>query len=465
MDIASKHKKRLFAVDICSIVLVFALMWVLNSMLPYISDDMHFKFIWIKFEVSEGDGLVTNLKDILISIKNYYSLSGGRALLHFLCYLFVYLPKWIFNILNSAMFVLLGIVIRRLVTVNIKERPLFLLPCIYLICLIYMPYFGDNCVWLSGAINYLWSGVLLLFCCYLIIKYIPTAGKKTMALCAIPIIISSLCNETTGGMLLLLSLFVLIPQRAALKRYIYCFFCTVPWLLTVVLAKGNFARADLFGINIYATDSISDTISLYCRYSTGILEANPPIFVLLLFMIYTVYVKRRDYMGILRDNGLIFCGLAGVFALCLTGFYSNRPIMLGYIVYLSGFLKLTLEALYKKQIDIKGFFSKDFKYYKLFKCLCAVILVGTAFFVAFTLGDCFSKYCHDIKNLEYCYGQYADLKSDTLPVEFLSEEDDWFPPTTWNFALGSNSPFIGWYQEYCRQTGKTGLEEFYIKPN
>lgn len=474
MDRAFKHKKLLFAVDICSVALVFALMLGLNSMLPYLSDDMHFKFIWVNFRVTEEDRLVRDLGDMLVSMKNYYNLSGGRVLLHLICYLFVYMPKWIFNIVNSAMFVLMGLMIRRLALINIDKSatPVWLLPLIYLICLIYIPYFGDVCVWLSGSVNYLWSEVLLLYCCYLIIKYIPEAKPAGLALCAVPIIISSLCNENTGAMLLMLSLFVLIPKRAGVKKYIYCFLCTVPWAMTVILARGNFARADMIGVEVYANKSIVGIMQLIGVYFTSLFQANPVVFILLLCAIYAAYIKRKNYSAIFWDNGLIYSGIAGVLALSLTGFHSPRPIMLGYIVYLAGFLKLVGEALYKKQIDLESLMA-DIKlspYYRPLKYFSLAALAAVSLLVAFNLSSRFTKYVHDIKSLEYCYSRYGDQtldKSELFPpgsfIEFLSE-DDWFPPTAWNFTVTHDSPFIDWFRNYCIKSGKTGMEEFYIMP-
>lgn len=470
MDIALKRKKQLLAVDICSIVMVFALMWVLNSMLPYLTDDMLFKFVFEDNFVLRKAELVKGIPDMLVSMKNYYNINGGRIILQFICYFFVFLPKWIFNIANSLMFVLLGLMLRKLAMINIdKSRtPVWLLPLIYIVCLLYMPSFGDVCLWLSGSVNYLWSGVLLLFCCYLMIKYVPEVKGKGLLLCAIPIIFSSCCNETTGGMLFLVGVFTLIQKRAALKKYIYCFLCTLPWAIPIILAKGNYVRADAISVNVFSDGNIISTLELVCEYYTYLFNSNPLILILFLILVYIIYIKKKDYSAILWDNGPVYAGVAGVLVLCLTGFFSPRPVMLGYIVYLSGILKLALEAVYKENLLSDGMRIKSDKYYK--PAMTAAVL-AVCLSAAFGLTDNLKKYCHDIRAVKYCFSRYADLsldKSEIFPrdtiIEFQSDYG-WLPPTVLKFNIAPNSPFIDWYREYCKQTGKTGLEEFYIYPD
>lgn len=221
---ADKSRRLRTTVNIISMLAVFIFMLVLNSMLPYISDDVHFKFVWTDFYTSENDRPMTNLADIIESCKNYYNMSGGRVILHFLCFIFVMLPKPIFNVVNSLFFVLLGIVTYKIAAHGCgenKQPPVGLLPLIYAIYLLDTPSFGDNCLWLSGSINYLWSCVLLLADVYLIIKYVPRGDTKTLLLCAFPIMLSAALNETTGGILLLTGCIVLIRQIKQIYIYIY----------------------------------------------------------------------------------------------------------------------------------------------------------------------------------------------------------------------------------------------------
>lgn len=117
----TKQKEELFkkiqlAINILTIVGVFAYILYLTASCPYITDDWHFKFVWRAFRPDGNDTRVTGLSNIIDSMKNYYNMSGGRVICHFITYVFVNINKNIFNIINAVIFVLLGIIIYRAAT-------------------------------------------------------------------------------------------------------------------------------------------------------------------------------------------------------------------------------------------------------------------------------------------------------------------------------------------------------------
>lgn len=108
------------------IIIAFLISFIISAHLnfkcPYITDDIHFFFVWKDFLPSENDKLITSAKDIYISQKNYYYKSGGRVLCHTITFLLLQLPKYIFNIINSFMFVLLGFLIYKLININHEKK-------------------------------------------------------------------------------------------------------------------------------------------------------------------------------------------------------------------------------------------------------------------------------------------------------------------------------------------------------
>lgn len=155
-----KNKKLLF-IYVC----VFAYILFLTANCGFITDDYHFLFVWKDFEPQINDKPINGLSDILLSMKNYYNYSGGRIIAHFVAFVFININKWFFNIINSIVFVCLGILIRKLVYDRQKGITLAQV-IIYFSMLLFLPSFGDTVLWISGSVNYLWTSALLLYTVY-----------------------------------------------------------------------------------------------------------------------------------------------------------------------------------------------------------------------------------------------------------------------------------------------------------
>lgn len=152
---------------------IFILMFYLNSQFGFCVDEFHFLFVRKDFYPTSSERPISSFYDIILSVKNYYLMSGGRALNHFFDFCFTNLPKWIFNIVNSVMFVLLGTAVKKVAFKN-KPVSVFCQFMIYFSLFSLLSYFGDNIIWLSGAINYLWPSVLFLTAIYLCEKFIDS---------------------------------------------------------------------------------------------------------------------------------------------------------------------------------------------------------------------------------------------------------------------------------------------------
>lgn len=191
-----KNKKLL-----CIYVCVFAYILFLTANCGFITDDYHFLFVWKDFEPQTNDKPINGLSDILLSMTNYYNYSGGRIIAHFVAFVFININKWFFNIINSIVFVCLGILIRKLVYDRQKGIPLAQV-IIYFSMLLFLPSFGDTVLWISGSVNYLWTSALLLYTVYFCKKHLDDSNRIYYIAMPILFFISSATNETTGGILL-----------------------------------------------------------------------------------------------------------------------------------------------------------------------------------------------------------------------------------------------------------------------
>ena len=145
------------------IALIF---FVRNWLLPLAADDYSYAFVWdgegrgnILEGVPDTIERVDSIGDLIASQWSHYMTWGGRTPAHTLIQLFVWLGKDIFNVLNTAMFIALIVLIVRLADVRLTLRNLL---WIALGLWVATPEWISTMLWLTGACNYLWMGVFQL---------------------------------------------------------------------------------------------------------------------------------------------------------------------------------------------------------------------------------------------------------------------------------------------------------------
>lgn len=100
--------KKVFIV----LVAIYFIMFGLNYLVPlYYGDDLVYAFIWsnqyMNIPLPETVVRVNSVTDILISQWRHYFTCNGRTIAHLLIQLFVWQGKWLFNLVNPFVFVLL----------------------------------------------------------------------------------------------------------------------------------------------------------------------------------------------------------------------------------------------------------------------------------------------------------------------------------------------------------------------
>ena len=149
---------------------IFFIMYLLNSMKPLSSDDYFSFFVWpeglpINGELPVDVHRVTDISDILKSIKTYYLTWGGRVPGGLPVGVFIALiGKEYFNPVNAFMMVLLVMEIYWLShegIITFKFKPSYLIWIAFSLWAFNIC-FNDTCLWLSGSCNYLWMAVVVL---------------------------------------------------------------------------------------------------------------------------------------------------------------------------------------------------------------------------------------------------------------------------------------------------------------
>lgn len=329
------------SINIITLCCITAFMLFLNFNCGYISDDYHFRYVWVDVNPRLKNELIDSFSDILVSMSNYYNLSGGRVLCHFIAYCLLTLDKAVFNIINSLMFTALGWLTYLYVKKSTGSEHMLFLPIIYYVFLFFLPKLGDNCLWMSGSINYLWSTVILILCFLQINTYAEksetSSSAKSLFVMCILILISSLTNETTGGMLILFMLITFVLEHKFKPRYIVPFIPAIIGTLLVTTAPGNKHRSSyivFYDEDMYTFKSIIQSLLQYLNYIFDKYFVGIVLIIFVLILSFAAHKKLRD---IIIDNKLFITGTAGILVLSVLGYFAERPIFPGAATILAGF--------------------------------------------------------------------------------------------------------------------------------
>ncbi len=280
-------------------------------------------FVWKDFDPVAEDLPVRGLQDILLSMRNYYNRSGGRVLNHFAAYVMIHVGKGLFNVLNALMFTVLGWLVYRLP--GGERRSPLLLPVVYASLLLYLPAFGDDALWLCGAVNYLWPSVLLLFAVWLLQNSFRKMTAARTAAVSAAILLSAATNEITGGMLLIvMAVYAFCAEKTQRRFYYVPMLCGIPGILLILLSPGNAHRSAVVeGMERFSLPHLLEIVSRYCL-------AVCSNHILCLIPIGTACFLCRKYRCSLKTQPLLIgcalAGLAGTAALGVSGVYIPRPL-------------------------------------------------------------------------------------------------------------------------------------------
>ena len=136
-------------------LIIFAVMFALNDLMPLHRDDYDYSLIW------GTSAHVESLADVFESTWRHYFLHGGRLVTVFCLNLFLWLGKFAFDVANALMFVALVILIYAHGRRALKFDEPAILAAAGLMAWLSLPHFGEVAVWKSGSTVYLWSAVIV----------------------------------------------------------------------------------------------------------------------------------------------------------------------------------------------------------------------------------------------------------------------------------------------------------------
>lgn len=337
--------------------IIFISMLALNFLTPLIADDY-------SYALTYNHTRIKNIIDIINYQSHHYMIWGGRTVAHSIAQSFLIFPKYIFNIFNSLIYIILVDLIYKIIKGKEKEDKPYLLLGIHFILYFLTPVFGQTCIWLIGSCNYIWTTSIILF---LIYQFKNNSDKKDSILRIILMlllgILAGWTNENTSfGLIVILSSSLIINKinkERISKWKISGLIGAISGFIIMIGAPGNYVRSAGFVDNDFILIKWGKRI-IDC--TTGIVDNCLPL-IILLVILFTIYIYNRK-----KINTWVYVFILGsffsVYSMVLSPEFPPRS-WFGVIIYLSiGTLLLV--------------YNLD-KIHKVFKPIILDILVTTSF--------------------------------------------------------------------------------------
>lgn len=292
---------------------IFAAMLFFNFMTPLVSDDFaHYYGV--------DDRHFSSLADIFTGLRNMRNNLNGRVVSHFFVFLFLCLPKVVFNFVNAAVAAAIPcLMLRYYRKEGSKGQNLFLLCIGIMMMWVFLPAFGQTFLWLTGSCNYSWGLLLDLlliypfFCCF--------TGKS--------------CSVLSGGIA---------------RKVLFVFLAAVVGAYSENGAVGTICACGLFWLLSWIRDRKCDV------FLTVVLVAAIAGFAFLMLSpselggrsadeTVSLFKRLEDVVETLKDNCL--CLLAVYFALAFAAAASSvdrRIIVASAVLVLSGLASVVIFA-------------------------------------------------------------------------------------------------------------------------
>ncbi|MBQ3367119.1 MAG: hypothetical protein IJG43_10625 [Acidaminococcaceae bacterium] len=377
------------------LLLIFVLMFILNTFTPLLSDDYFSAFIWPRRvhlnDVSyEAVKRISSIEDIVSGLRGYYNTWGGRVPGGFPVSFFLWQGKEYFNPINAFMMTALVAEIYWLShegKVSVDFNPSYLI-WIFFALWAFNVSFLDTCLWLAGSSNYLWMLVIVLA---FLIPYIRSyfdanAFNNHNTKLATGIFFSGLLagwsHETTNCWIVLMLLYLLYEswKKGELRLWKVSGF-TGFWLGYALLAfaPGNFSRLQMQ----QNTDSVVIASELL---SAKILELVTILFFhffIWYFIVSFVFkYKKQKEKFIHKDTGL-YLVMAGLFILIACGsglmmfFIPSRGLRPSFLNLV--YLIIATALLFRLQ-EVNGVYVINDRGKAFLKCIGYAYLIVTIFF-------------------------------------------------------------------------------------
>lgn len=361
---------------------MFALMLLCNSLTDLLCDDYAYCY---SFATKER---ITSVLDIFPSLYAHGNIMNGRAIAHFFAQLFLFLPSFVFKIVNSAFFVL-QIVLIYFISRRKGSHNNLLFISVFGAVWVFQPCFGEVNLWLDGACNYLWSIVAgLVFLKPFVDGFLSDNPQKSIVKRVLFVIAGAIAGgfleNTSFAVMLMAALFmagIIFIKRRRPQIYL--------WLSLGLAAVSYYFMMSAPGTakNKAAEFTLG---SLRLNFITALnMFNNFRVLLIVIAVLFTIAViVKIDRDKIIISAVFAVGALAANFILTFASYYPERCAAC-IVVFLVASASVLAYELF------------DTSYKTPIACLMVVLLLITSYNVMVGVDDIYDTYTQTNGNIEY----------------------------------------------------------------
>lgn len=310
---------------LAGLIVIAAAFYVLNVLTCLFTDDFSYRYT---FAVTTGKYRISNLYELFLSQRNHYRVMNGRTVAHVLAQLFLMWGKPVFNVINTAAFTSLGVLIyRHGQGAGSPLRPARLFSVFAALWFI-TPNFGESFLWLVGSCNYMY-GVLIILLALIPVTNVLDGGSTAMAGWKTPLyfilcVLAGWTNENTSVALAAIFMCCIL-WLAVTKRKIPVWLWagligSAAGCLLLLLSPGQAVRLanseGIGGVRTWIRRGISITASL---------EDYLGIELAVTAVLFAVGMRRkRPVKGLVKPGIFFMAGLASTYSMILSPGFPTR---------------------------------------------------------------------------------------------------------------------------------------------
>ena len=390
-----KENKKTFI----TIGIMFMIAIIYNALSPYTTDDYTYMFSFA------GGGRITNPLQIFASLGSHYMFVHGRILPHFFVQFLMMFPKWIFNIINAAVFVWLIHLVLRLY--GKKKFSILMYIAVPIAFWIYIPAYGQIFLWMTGSMNYCWAYLfsLIYMKFYIDLYQNPRniIGKKSIAGLAIYSLFFGAYSELVSFPVVFICFVIVclvMLEEKSIKRYVrYC----IPMVtgaigyLTMLFSPAESTRQAEFSVGLIFKNFI-DVFETYFQC------ARPLLIAWAILLVIAIYFKA-DKKAVVISSCFFAINLISMTMLSVASYVVSRHYAIP-VFYLIVAIVVLMQALREKgAIEC------------IVYCICAYVMVSSVWILWEGTYDIYDVYRRNAERDAYISVQVENgIEELTLPI-------------------------------------------------
>ena len=282
MNLKNKRVELVFGIIV--VVLVGGLMYRLNSLTPFSSDDFNYHYSFL-----DGNK-IGSLLDVIESQKAHYQVMNGRIPAHFLMQLFTIFGKSIFNVANTLVYMSFLMIIMYLIRGTWKVTP-FSFVLLFIGSWYYLPSFGSTVLWMDGSFNYLWTTTIVLLAMLPFKNMNIYNHHVNKVIFPIISLIAGWCNETTSAGFIFFQICFIAYLLYTKKKHV------IVYIVSIVMSLIGYALMTFSPGQLHRLDSVSGgKISLLTNINDFIVVMGDryyvEVIIFILLLTISVLLKR-----------------------------------------------------------------------------------------------------------------------------------------------------------------------------